>query len=208
MEFRLTYEGPLLSETNRDGSVRRSRAEHKHAIRKVLHHQLKRWWEVSPYLRPRDDSYLHGSRKLGRPGPQQAIDQVSARFTKFGYSFVPLVTHELDLNCSIEILYLRLGTPGDLFNRAGDIDNRLKTLFDALTMPQAIEQVGPSTLPDEGEKPFFCLLEDDSVITKLSVDSDVLLQPVSNPPNENDCRLIIAVNIRPRRVTSENIGFA
>jgi hypothetical protein len=134
LEFRLTYEGPLLSETNRDGGVRRSRAEHKHAIRKVLHHQLKKWWEVSPYLRPRDDSYLHGSRKLGRPGPQQAIDQVAARFTKFGYSFVPLVTHELDLNCSVEILYLRLGTPGNLFNRAGDIDNRLKTLFDALTM--------------------------------------------------------------------------
>ena len=42
MEFRLTYRGPLLSETGRDGEVRRGRADHKKEIRKKLHPQLGR----------------------------------------------------------------------------------------------------------------------------------------------------------------------
>ena len=106
---------------------------------------------------------------------------------------MPLATRDLELLCSIEVLYLRQGTPGGLLNRVGDIDNRLKTLFDALSMPQDRLQLGPFLTPDVGEEPFFCLLEDDSIITKATVESDTLLEAVSNPPDPNDARVVITV---------------
>jgi len=88
------------------------------------------------------------------------------------------------------------------------MDNRLKTLFDALALPCHASQLGKYTVPSDGEVPFFCLLEDDSVITKASVETDTLLEEVSAPPDPNDCRLVITVRIRPARVKATNVGFA
>ena len=83
----------------------------------------------------------------------------------------------------------------------GDIDNRLKTLFDALRMPQIGEKLGD---PQEGEDPFFCLLENDSLITKLTLATDLLLEP---DRNVNDVRLVLTVKLWPISVTFENLGF-
>ncbi len=205
LEFRLTYEGVLLSDQDRHGRVEAARAKHKQEIRQKLHPQLKRLWETSPYLNAPPAN--PGSRVLGRPAAKHTIDQLATRFARNGYQFVPLVLRELELLCGIEILFLRLGNPGFVVNRAGDLDNRLKTLFDALTMPREASQLGPYTTPGEGEEPFFCLLEDDSVITKATVESDRLLQPVSDPPNESDARVVITVRLRAGRVNADNIGF-
>jgi hypothetical protein len=209
LEFRLTYEGVLLSETNRSGEVRRARADHKHEIRKKFHPQLKRLWEVHPYLRPWwGPTPQPGRHILGRPGPGYSIDDLSSRFARFGYRFVPLVTKDIELLCSIEILFLRQGDPGGiLVNRSGDIDNRLKLIFDALTMPAEPNQVGRYVTPDAGEDPFFCLLESDSMITKASVETDILLEASSNPPDPNDARLLITVRLKPGRVNTYNIGW-
>ena len=76
----------------------------------------------------------------------------------FGYNFVPLVTRDLELLCSIEILFLRFGDPGGVINRVGDLDNRLKTLFDALTMPRDAVQLGPFLVPGMDENPYFVCL--------------------------------------------------
>jgi hypothetical protein len=85
---------------------------------------------MHPYLRPwQGASSTPGSRILGRPGPGRSIDDLASRFARFGYRFVPLVTRDLELLCNIEILFLRQGSPGEIINRTGDIDNRLKTLF-------------------------------------------------------------------------------
>jgi hypothetical protein len=209
LEFRLTYQGLLLSDQDRHGRVEPARAKHKQEIRKAFHPQLKRLWEVSPYLsaRPEAPPARPGGRVLGRPDPQHTADQLAIRFARNGYRFVPLVLRELELLCSVEILFLRAGDPGGVINRVGDLDNRLKTLFDALTMPREASQLGPYLVPDSGEDPFFCLLEDDSVITKATVESDGLLEPISNPPNENDARIVITVRLRAGRVNASNIGF-
>jgi hypothetical protein len=210
LEFRLTYQGPLLSDQRRGGEVMRARADHKQSIRKKLHPQLKRLWEVSPFLKPMPDldrPQRQGSRIFGRPDPKYSIEVLAQRFSMFGYNFVPLVTRDLELLCSIEILFLRFGDPGGVINRVGDIDNRLKTVFDALSMPRDANQLGSSEIPDTTERPFFCLLEDDSLITKASVESDTLLEPISNPPDENDARLILTVRLRAGRVNASNVGF-
>lgn len=210
LEFRLTYEGPLLAETLRSGEVRKARADHKQIIRKKLHPQLKQLWAISPYLRPKEPPANSRPNTVifGRPAAKHSVENLAERFSRFGYRFVPLAMRELELLCSVEILFLRLGEPGGLLNRIGDVDNRLKTLFDALSMPRELSQVGRFTTPDTDETPFFVLLEDDSVITKASVETDTLLQPVSDPPDPNDARIVITVKLRPGRITAENVGFS
>jgi hypothetical protein len=123
------------------------------------------------------------------------------------YNFVPLVTRDLELLCSIEILYMRYGESGQVLTMVGDLDNRLKTLFDALRMPTNGSELGSFIDPDDDEKPFFCLLEDDSVITRAAAESDILLAS-TNPRDPNYAHVIITVRIRPGRVTAANVGFS
>jgi hypothetical protein len=208
LEFRLTWQGQLLADTTRDGAARRSRAEHKQKIRQGLHPQLKRLWANSPFLsKAGQPGKTPGTRIFATLSAKNSTEGLANRFSMFGYRFVPLVVHELDLLCSVDILFLRLGEPGHMISRAGDVDNRLKTIFDALCLPRNASQLGPYTSPGPDEDPFFCLFQDDSLITKASVETDVLLQPTSNPPNPSDVHLVITVRLRPGRITAENVGF-
>ncbi len=55
------------------------------------------------------------------------------------------------------------------------MDNRLKMLFDALAIPSKSD--GLSSEPAAEEDPLYCLLEDDRLITSLTVITDRLLIP-------------------------------
>jgi len=90
--------------------------------------------------------------------------------------------------------------------RSGDIDNRLKTLFDALRIPEAGENYHLNT-KEAGETPFFCLLEDDKLITKVSVETDQLLQFVTPDRSVNEVRLVITVTLRPYELNLGNMQF-
>ena len=202
LEFRLTYEGPLLAITGSN-----TRIEHKHDIRKVFHPQLKRLWEVVPHLNYPQRAISPGGVLVNGPSlpPPPRSEQLAAKYPFNGFNFVPLVTEELSLICGIEILFLRPDYPGAVVS-SGDIDNRLKTLFDAIQMPE-IGQLKADWLPTEDEKPFYVLLEDDKLISRLSVETDTLLQPIGDQPNKSDARLIITVKLRPARLSWENVAF-
>ena len=194
MEFRLTYAGPLYG-----ASKTKTRADHKHEIRCHFHPQLRRLWEVTPHLRNAravdpGGGYIHPAAL--EMAAQLRVDWLASQFQRNGYRFVPLVTEELSLLCSVSILFLRPDAPGSLI-QSGDIDNRLKTLFDALRIVGSAQELGKYQEPAEDQTPFFCLLEDDSLITRVSVETDTLLEPVSDPPDPDDARLIITVNLRP-----------
>ena len=196
MEFRLTYEGPLLGASRAD-----TRARHKHDIRRAFHPQLRRWWDITPAL----DAMFDPPAELvnvNRNEFKKRRDVLPERFQCGGYRFVPLVTEDLWLICAIDILFLRPDAPGSLI-QSGDIDNRLKTLFDALRIPgpDAAELGGHS--PTEDENPFYCLLQDDRLISRVSLETDVLLQPTSvgNAHNPNDARLLITVRLKPVNAT-------
>jgi hypothetical protein len=154
MEFRLTYEGSLLA-TQRDpvtGQVDK-RADHKHDIRRQFHLQLKRFWEITPFLKGGERS--GPSVLVLEPSPTKyklTIDELSKAHAHYGWNFIPLVTNELDLICGIDILFLRPDKPGQVV-WAGDIDNRLKTLLDSLRVPEANERYDQQT-PGPDEKPF------------------------------------------------------
>jgi hypothetical protein len=207
LEFRLTYQGLLLSETNK-GSLQAARATHKQQIRQRFHPQLKRLWEINPYLAGASKPAPvtpNGVKavEFGRPRPENSIAGLAARFKINDYHFVPLVTRGLHVLCEIDVLFLRTEPPGSIFNR-GDIDNRLKTLLDGLTMPVSAAQLGECVSPRQGEEPFFCLLEDDSLVTRASVETDTLLDPDCGP---NDVRVIVTVRLWPHTLRPDNIGF-
>ena len=199
MELKLTYAGLLLGSNRGD-----TRARHKHDIRKKFHVQLKRFWELHPYLK---DSHEQGKTGVWEHQSGALMAQTRAeKFSRNGYRFAPLATMDQDLHCSLSILFLRPDVPGGVLKSA-DIDNRLKTLFDALRMPHDKDELG-GHVPAEGEDPFFCLLQDDSLISNVSVETDMLLEDFEGRYDANHARLVITAHVRPYAVSWQNINFS
>jgi len=202
LEFRLTYEGVLLGASRTD-----TRAHHKHEIRKSFHPQLRRLWEIVTYLNYPRKAIAPSQIFVNEvpPPPPPRSEQLAEAFSFKGFRFVPLVTQELSLICGIEILFLRPDHPGGVL-QSGDIDNRLKTLFDSLRMPSPGEVTDKMT-PAEDENPFYCLLEDDRLVTKVSIETDTLLQPTGDIANPNDTRLVLTIKLRPAQMSWDNVAF-
>ena len=211
MQFRLTYQGLVLAETNK-GSIQSARATHKQEIRTVFHQQLRRLWEISPYLsswgKPLTTGAVPqpGAKIFGRPDDKSSIPYLARKHALGAYNFVPLITRDLEVGVHLDVLFLRDDRVGSVL-RAGDIDNRLKALLDGLSMPQSEAQLGSQISPGPDEKPFFCLLEDDSLVVKVSVETDTLLQPVPGI-GTSAARVIVTVRTSPFRLTADNMGFA
>lgn len=102
------------------------------------------------------------------PRPVHGTQNFFYRASCRGIEFVPLVIRIRYMECQLQIDWHRHDPPGTILSPNGDIDNRLKTLFDALRMPQNDSEI-PADAINDGV--FFCLLEDDSLITKLSVNT-------------------------------------
>jgi len=117
---------------------------------------------------------------------------------------VPLVCKQFSLTCSVEILLLRSDRPGGIFN-ARDIDNRLKVIFDALRKPANEKELEGIEIDDD-EKPMFVLLEDDSLISSVAVETDELLSPANG--DDSEVRLTVSVSLKPYEVNMFNLSFA
>jgi hypothetical protein len=116
-----------------------------------------------------------------------------------GRKFWPLVRETYALKCNLEITLLRKEDPGRVY-QGGDLDNRLKTLFDALAVPPHPNQVVSDTSIAD---PIYCLLEDDGLIMGINVQTHRLLAR----PNV-DARnvvLVIGVDVRVVRPRGYNI---
>jgi hypothetical protein len=211
MESRLTWEGVLLA-TNNGNLYRPARKEYKHKTRQAFRSQLKRLFEETPILHfgkpdgPVIESYFETEF------PRYDKDAVANKFQMYGFTFLPLVTSDLKLTCWLDILYLRRKKPGELLEH-GDIDNRLKTLIDALSIPDANQ--GYETRQQlDSEMPYFhCLLENDRLVSKITVETDYLLDdlPITEDhpqADENDVRLVITVRLRPYEMTLLNLLFS
>lgn len=196
MQFRLIYSGCLYG-TGNDTKVRQ-RALHVHDIRRNFHKQLDKLWRDHPVLA---NSQFNKSGVIGE-SPIYSFDRE-------GYNFIPLVNDRNGLICALDILMLRDGRPGGTLT---DVDNRLKTIFDALRMPKDAQELGAGSdrgkqNPASDENPFYVVLEDDKYITHLSVTTDTLLDPVLAVPAENAVRLIINVTIRPYNTQIKTVSF-
>lgn len=175
MNFRLVYEGQLKAT-----SQGKTRAAEKHEIRRALHPQLKELWAQHSVLR---------SNALG------AVEKTLGHdYNRCGHRFVPVVLKRLSLVCYLDILILRREEPGNLIRNGGDLDNRLKTLFDGLRIPDDCSEIGE---PSDDEKPYlYCLLESDAQIVGFNITTDRLLKPLRDGQKTDDVVVIIRARIR------------
>lgn len=191
VEFYLVYQGTLPA-AGRGGKSGRLRE--KHDIRKHFHKQLVTLWNTQPFLANFGKSALFevAGKWESAESRESALKNFSSRYAKCGYRFMPLVSQWFMAACSLEILFLRRDGPGSLIKSGGDIDNRLKVLFDALRMPEYDHDVCGDK-PSSDEEPLFCLLEDDRLISKVSVETNWLLTPLQDDEHINDVHLTIKV---------------
>lgn len=185
-EFRLVFRGEVPPR-------RRATIDSVHQIRRILHPQLKKLWEFAP---------IAAAKKYWRdPTEQESYGLHEYRKDRL---FIPVVSARVHLVGVISVLLFRQQAAGQLLYEGGDLDNRVKTLLDALRVPSEAEAGQIAHLAKDDEEPFFCVLQDDALVTKLTIDTDRLLEPA--PPNQ--VLAIIHVHVRASRPTMGNSGIA
>lgn len=217
MKFTLTYDGPLPASANK------SKTKKVWEIRKQLHPQLDDLWATHPALSGVEtDSYypvngavlIQGHHEYPSPliapfapriaptgEPPGLIINLTEPIIKHGRMFRPVVRESFALHCGLKVLFLRKEAPGRVY-QGGDVDGRIKTLLDALAMPQHAEQIVA-----DGEPPTLinCLMEDDSMISSLEVETERLL--TGDDHAKDYVRLIISVDVRVRVARIYNQSF-
>jgi hypothetical protein len=210
MEFRLLYTGNLPGSGGAGGNTR---PEAKHKIRREFHPQLRQLWKSDPNLQEWGNrqitvDWVNERRKTDpnfsfngtEHANQVGIGILADRWERGGYKLIPLVTRDMVLRCSIDILLLRPEEPRYVLN-SGDLDAKVKTIFDALRIPDNLSETGGQA-PQPDETPFYCLLADDKLISSLSVTTDKLLVlPTEREVKPNDAFVIVHVKIQPTRGT-------
>jgi hypothetical protein len=197
VEFKLLYEGELPSSGNNP------HATDKHRIRRAFHPQLRRLWEVNPNLRmlaerawvESNERVAMGQIEVDKLEQSRAdlfdlgIKHIGRTWHRAGYDLVPLVVPEHLLRCSIEILLLRpedwISENRKLLSDRGDLDGQVKTIVDALRMPDKPDETG-NAQPDEDEHPLFCLLKDDGLVSEIKITADQLLMLPQEYISERD----------------------
>jgi hypothetical protein len=204
MKFTLTFDGELPP----NGTP----AE-KWEIRRHLHPQLQELWSLHPVLqslkrvhRVPKDGYWHVERHHSvedppPPAEPRADDtDLCPEIECGGRRFLPLVRGTLALKCGLRILFLRKEDAGRIY-QGGDLDNRLKTLFDALSVPQRETVIPDATIDD----PIHCMLEDDALITGLEISTGRLL---SRPDaSKLEVRLVMGVDVSVTQHRMYNQAF-
>jgi hypothetical protein len=81
-------------------------------------------------------------------------------------------------------------------------------MIDALRKPHNANELRGNESPGPDEDPFYCLLQDDDLVTGLSVQTDMLLSPPNGDAGQNEVKLVISVELKPDHVTMFNLSFA
>ena len=195
MKFKLLYFGELRVNPKK-------RAQHITDIRMKFHPQLKNLVNHSPW---------NNLQKYMMPNPTKS--PVNTRHVG-GIDFNPIITPALKLICELDVQMLH---PEVVGVARADIDNRMKTLLDALRCPQNDHEIGENQPKNIG--PIYTLLDDDHLVTKLSVNTSHFLAPnmfdhcepgmAEQIVADHEERIfaLIDVNVRVEEGTLENLPF-
>lgn len=182
MKFTLTFEGDLPASGNKP------KPDAIWKVRNAIHPQLCELFATHPTLVEMTHSNF--------------VDSAFPRVMWRDLAFIPVVRSDRKTVCSLDITFLRSGdAPGKVY-QGGDLDNRIKTLFDALRMPVPGDAVLP---PEPPQQPMRTLLQNDDLITGFRIRSDRLLTPVSG--GKHWVKLIIVVHMTASSVTLDNASF-
>jgi hypothetical protein len=219
MKFILTYDGLLQSSGN--ASKKRQLVWN---IREQISDQMADLWRVHPatksisvhrYISKKrifewsEKHHSNFAADSATPTPTEPIDQneiidLCGTTPINGFDFQPLVSDAIGLNCSLDILFLRKEARGKVY-QGGDLDNRIKTLLDALRIPTSEELGTINYQPTDPSKLKYCLLEDDKLVSGLSVRTGQLLNKPGT--SESEVRLVIEVDVRVTYPRSYNQVF-
>lgn len=185
MQFTLRYVGELHSSNADDHKTRIKRAPEIWGIRRQIHRQMELLWKRPP---------------LSQMTTHHEFRNRSIK----GQLVRPLVCADAHLLASLNIVIQRQDDPGNLVNNNGDLDNRIKTLFDGLRGPIATDK---GEIPDGLPTPLFCLLEDDFLISELSLRTEHLLLPPPDHDSKAWVEVMINVKLLASAVTMFNLSF-
>jgi hypothetical protein len=130
VEFTLCYRGPSLKATTKSNS----RVPEKHCLRRTFHEQLKTLWNQKPlsdhpeFLEHNKETATHTG--IDVHGEFMNYEDITLLRERGGVEFVPTVSADLDMVADLTITLLHPEPLGQIVTQGGDIDNRLKTLFD------------------------------------------------------------------------------
>jgi hypothetical protein len=206
----MVYQGHLSASANK------SKTKEVFDIRRKLSPQLEMLWSTNPALKvleevgwARDPNARGVGQYMtpqGEPPPRvQNLTFPGMWVPLFGpmpvgsSEYRPLVRKSLYLACDLEILFLRQEDPGNLVTQGGDIDGRIKTLLDALRMPDVQEQQAAGAAQEN----LHVLMESDSLVTGLSIETERLLLPQTTYANE--VHLVIEAKVKVLQVIKQNM---
>lgn len=184
MQFRLVYEGEIRSRQQAGLAA-------VHDIRAKLAPQVKMLWEYPPLNQSQD--------WLKNEGSFHACTEHD------GWHFASAVSSAVGLYGEVDILILRPQPPGSIVSKQGDLDNKLKTLIDALTVPtlQQVRELQRLGL-QAPQGLMHCAFSDDNLISRLSVTSDRLLCDMS----ERRSIAVINVTLKVGKPCIDNIHLS
>jgi hypothetical protein len=174
LKIPLSYRGPLLATNDKD-----KRLKHKQDIRRQIHPQLAQLWKSRPTSLHSLTDTNYDRKIIGK------------------FQFIPTIGGYAQHQCVCELdlqIFSRQGF-GSVIQRT-DLDNRLKTLFDALRHPDVEDELPKGDEPKEDETPFYVLLKTDALIQNLTVKTQRLLRPPATGDNESDIELQISLDVR------------
>lgn len=184
MEFCLFYQGKLKS---RDG------AAGKHEIRASLDRQLR---SIS-----HSQTFSH-SFKPDWEGKRSSKEQPMF-VERMGKRFWFLISENLATKVNLSLTILVPHETARIVHNGGDIDNRIKTLFDALRVPAADSEVPSNDQFDYSDSGMYCLLEDDKLIDRISIRS----YQDHGPAEPDHVRCVIEVETKITRALWGNLNF-
>lgn len=181
MEIVLTYRGRI--------PAKRSDRESVWAMRREFHTQLEKLWGREPFdvlKRWEDSGFAAGAPRFTSSWRDQ--------------TFVPFLGRDLGVGADLEITLLSGHPRQKRVLSAGDLDNRVKRLVDALRVPHGDSEMAEA-LPPGGR--WYCLLQDDDVVTAVSAKLGTYL--ASDDPSES----FAFIRVRPTglRVSTSNLGM-
>lgn len=186
MKFKLLYFGDILINPKK-------RSQHISDIRMQFHPQLKKliehspWTHLTNYMMPNATKSPITTKHIG------------------GIDWNPIITPNLKLLAEIDVLMLH---PEIVGVARSDIDNRLKTILDGLRCPQNDHEIGENTPKNIG--PIYTLLDDDHLVTKLTVNTSHLLGTemfAENGRTNDTVFVMLDINVRVAEGNLENLPF-
>ena len=211
VEIHLNFRGAIPSGANRGGG----RVEAKDTMREAFSEQLSELAKHEPRLMSEvmashDAVFRRQELVPAIPGSQPAGPIPGVEF--HGRLFSAIVSAERKLVCHLDITLLRRGAPGGIVH-LGDLDNRLKTIFDALRVPRNENEAIAPSFPAPRRigasivRPWtLCLLEDDSFITQLTIKSGRLLEGRIHGEPDDFAQLHLVASLKARDGSKDWMG--